>query len=283
MKILQQLFFVLAPGLVLADCAAIPVASAANTGAPLCRQWNPAEIEAALRSSASEFIGPADEAHLRIEVLDHARGPLPEGTARFALAAAPPAAADGTSVLHGRIEDGTARVALVWARVRMSVLRDAAVALQNLPARTTLREGQFAQRPVWVPFPQDYVREARVGPVTAGAQLKRAVRAGEVIVPAWLEYPLDIRRGQTVDLQIRAGGARLRLQATALNNARRGESVDLRISDRSTGLAAVAVGPGAAVLEAGNPANNNLGKFSGADPGTHLSAKQGSNQSAEAE
>jgi flagella basal body P-ring formation protein FlgA len=242
----------LPPG-VLAQCSADRAAT--DSGASACHQVGAQDIEAAIRSSSTEL-----PEGLQIEVLDYSRGPALNGPLSFALNSTIPAAPDGSSVLHGHIDAGAGRLQPVWARVRLTSLRSALVARQDIEAGSVLTDDQWERRQMWLAYPESHGSSTGLGKDRpTGARLKRGVRSGEVINPAWLDVPPDIRRGQIVDLHVQAGAAHLRLQGVALNNARRGESVEIRVADRGPGLTAIVSGPGSALVETRDPnANLNL-------------------------
>jgi len=241
--------FITTVATVQADCSLTGLAPGTGSAAEVCRQLGPADIEAAISKAIAEALGP--ETPIRIEILDHPHQQVPDGEIRFSFHGAPPASFDGTSVVHGKIELRDGRALPVWARVRLMIRRTAAVAVQDLDARILLREGMIEKREVWVPYPEMRPTETDYDVVSLlGSQLKRAVRTGQPVYASYVDLPFDIRRGQTVELHVHSGAAHLRLQATAMQNARRGESVKLRVPDRESQLAAVASGPGSAELQA---------------------------------
>ena len=241
MKASLFLLVVLAwPHIALSDC---------GSGSPACHALSAQQIQAAIRA-VGPLAGESGE-EFRVEVLDQSRAFLPDGELTFSIPPAASAAPDGVSVLHGHLDTNGAVRHAVWARVRMSVKKMAPVARLDLAIGTVLNDEQWELAEVWTPFPES-IRENSTwdGKAFTGARLKRTVRQGEVLRASWLDYPLDIRRGQVVDLHVQSGGSHLRLQATALSNARRGESVEVRLNnERGPGLLAVTSGPGRAVLE----------------------------------
>jgi flagella basal body P-ring formation protein FlgA len=225
----------------------------AGLGTAACHALSAPEIEAAVRASLGQPSSDAGQS-FRIEILDQSRSLFPEGQLIFPLSTPVAASPDGVSVLHGYLESITAVRHPVWARVRMSARKMTPVALRDLAIGTILSDGQWEASPVWVPFPESTADSSNWdGKTLAGARLKRAMKQGDILRAQWLDVPLDIRRGQLVDLHVQSGGTHLRLQATALGNSRRGENVEVRLNnDRGPGLLAVTSGPGRAVVDTKN-------------------------------
>lgn len=250
---MKALVFLVASGLVLpsgcwSQCAGVPASQPALT---LCHALSSSEIEEGIRRAAKPLLSDPSENTLQIEVLDQSHVAIPESQVVFTLNGTAPASPDGTSVLHGHMEGERIAHQPVWARVRMKVRRAVLVAKQDLDSGQLLTEGSLEEAESWIAFPESSNRRnALRRDAVTNARLKRSVRKGEAIQEIWLDYPLDIRRGQVVELHVQSGTAHLRLQAVALTNARNGEDVEVRLSDRGPGLSAIADGPGRALLEA---------------------------------
>ena len=59
----------------------------------------------------------------------------------------------------------------------------------------------------------------------AGKALRRPVAAGEAIRAVWLEAPKLVVRGDTVQVQVQRGGARLELEGRAEASGSAGETI----------------------------------------------------------
>jgi flagella basal body P-ring formation protein FlgA len=218
-----------------------------------CRTLTPGDIETAVRAAAATLLGPAGAQpdRLRIQILDFSNTPFPPGDIQFSYGPGPVAAPDGLSTLYGRLIALDGQDSLVWARIRAFFLRSGLVATSDLPIRSALDAGQVRKQDVWIPFPETPSSDAEPDESTLnGALLKRSLRAGQILRKSMVDYPLDIHLGQTVDLHVRAGKTHLRLHGVALQNARRGESISIRTSDKTPPLKAEVTGPGAAILRA---------------------------------
>ena len=213
-----------------------------------CRVLTVAEIERAVRAALGPDEADASES-LRIEILDYSRAPVAIGSVALTLPANS-SSMNGVHVLHGTAGDTALRTP-VWARARIQVLREVPFALTDLIAREPIETKAFEVRPAWVAWNDSPAADA-LNPT--GARPRRTLRMGEAISPALVEFPFEVERGQTVELHVRAGAAHLRLAATALQSARRGQTVTLKLATRDA-ITGVVEGPGAVRLDAGATAD----------------------------
>lgn len=221
---------------------------------PLARGAEPgtfpdrATVETAI-GEAAQGTGVASH-DLRIELLDDTRFPAMEkahGSLRFTLDPGQHPGPDGITVLHGTwLHAG--RETPVWARARILVRAKTLVAQEDLAPNATVQESNARWTETWLPFPaRDTVESsARI----YGARLRHAVKRGAPISASWLERPIAVHRGQSVELHVRAGAAHLQLVATALADAHLGEMVALRLTGRDVpGISAKVIAPGRAAIE----------------------------------
>jgi len=136
----------------------------------------------------------------------------------------------------------------VAVRVRAGIERAVPVATRPLPAGTTVGDGDVREemRVHWgVP------RVQASDSTLVGWEVRRPLRAGEVVgAPAVAPPPL-VLAGRPVRLEWERGGVLVSVEAIALNSARRGETVRARLEERPAHLTATVTAPGTAVLEAG--------------------------------
>jgi flagella basal body P-ring formation protein FlgA len=156
--------------------------------------------------------------------------------------------------LLGRGRDGWFAVVLRDAggrsscrRIRAGVEARVMVAARDLPGGTRL-------------FPQDLRAEQRVfwGAPTVGAsaalpgagwEVRRPIAAGEVVGSPAARPPLAIEAGQMIDVEWRNDAVRVTARGVALNSARTGESVRVRVAGREQPLFGRVTGHGSALLE----------------------------------
>jgi len=207
----------------------------------------PERILAALRASLA-----MPEAEL--ELLDYSRRPVPSGQLRFPRSglAAPPAAKPAEPVFwRGTLLYGSSKSLPVWARLRILLLRTRVVARRDLPAGKPLRAEDLSLEQVRE-FPFSGAALASIQQA-AGALPRRAIPAGRPLDEGLLEPPNDIQRGDTVQVEVISGGARLLLEARAETAARAGRPLLLRSPLTGRRFQAVAEGKGKALLRADQP------------------------------
>lgn len=180
----------------------------------------------------------------RIELLDYSRYPAPEGTIEFSPAALRPASAG--ALWTGAVRYGGAHRAVIWARVNVSVAARRVVATAPIRAgaiidASVLRVATREEFPSAEPMPSD------VGQV-AGMVARRPIRAGDTIRGSWLAPRKAVTRGDTVEVEVRSGGALLRLPGQALASGGTGQTIlvlnptsNRRFAARIEGVGRVAV------------------------------------------
>ncbi len=166
-----------------------------------------------------------------------------------------PLADDVPFRILGRGDDGwfvvvfdPAEATAAAVRLRAGVERPVMVSTRSLPAGARIADGDLREevRVHWGVPSADTV--ARPG---TGWDVRRTLRAGEVVTPPAVTAPPIVLAGQPVKLQWESGGVRVSVVGIALNNARAGETVRARLEERPARLTATATAPGVAVLAAG--------------------------------
>jgi flagella basal body P-ring formation protein FlgA len=158
----------------------------------------------------------------------------------------------------GRGEDGwyvvvfdPAEPHAVAVRVRAGVERPVVVATRSLPAGATLADGDLREesRVHWgVPSPDPVLAPG------VGWELRRPLRAGEVVTSPAATPPPLVLAGQPVRFEWHRGGVEVSVVGIALNNARRGETVRARLEERPARLTGTVTAAGTALLAAGEAA-----------------------------
>jgi flagella basal body P-ring formation protein FlgA len=201
--------------------AAVPAALEARVGAAVAARWGVAPGDVRLewpRTTPSDSLPP-----------DAAVTIAGEGS-------------DGWMVARVTAPAGTRAL-----RVRAGATDTVWVVTRALVAGTSLGAGdlRLEARPCWGP------PRAAAGGDLAGWETRRALSAGEVIARLDAVPPRVVAPGDPVRMTWCRGGVRIALAGTALNAARRGEALRVRIEGRTEPLTGVASGPGTADLGSG--------------------------------
>lgn len=138
--------------------------------------------------------------------------------------------------------------AAVAVRLRAGVERPVAVATRPLAAGTRIAPGDLREE-VRVHWGRPGVA-ALVLPAE-GWDVRRAVRAGDVVAPPAVATPPLVLAGQPVRLEWQSGGVQVSVVGIALNSARAGETVRARLEERPARLTGTVTAPGTAVLAPG--------------------------------
>jgi flagella basal body P-ring formation protein FlgA len=173
---------------------------------------DPARLLAALQSAMP---------NARIELLDFSRYPVPDGVLEFPPDGLRPVSS--AAIWSGSIRYGGRHRVAIWARVNVSVAAPRVIAVRDLPAGRPI-EPDALRAETRDEFPSAEPRPFRVDDVT-GLVPRRPIRAGDVIRGAWLEAAKAVTRGDTVQVEVREGGALLRLPGQALASGAVGQTI----------------------------------------------------------
>jgi flagella basal body P-ring formation protein FlgA len=201
----------------------IPLEEAHET----CFEWRLAEPSEEQFQKAMERALALPEAH--IELLETSRQPAPRGEIVFDQAVLPrPPAGDPTRpvVWKGYIEYGDKRRFGVWARVRITVRATRVVATTPIRAREAIQPDQVRLE-TYEGFPFLDATASELDEVV-GHVSRRSLREGVPIPARQIELPLEVKRGETVEVSVRNGAAVIRGQALAEEGGRRGETILVR-------------------------------------------------------
>jgi flagella basal body P-ring formation protein FlgA len=176
------------------------------------------EVKAALLSAL-------DIADVRLEVLEFSNQALPPGRLEFQHAGLnkPPRNNPETPVLwRGNLIYDDQRSLVVWAKVRISVVREIFLATETIPKGAVIRADQVASTPVRQ-FPS--LEPSPSGPSVIGKVARRALPAGQAIVAEALDDLQDVFRGEMVHVEAIEGGASIRFDAIAQSSGQKGEII----------------------------------------------------------
>jgi flagella basal body P-ring formation protein FlgA len=215
--------------------------------AEVCFEWpleplNPAAVRSAMEEALAM---PQAE----IEVVEVSNFPVPSGEIRFdttSLQKPPHGRPDTPLMWRGRIEYGGGREFDIWARVRISMPMTRVLALVPIRAGTQIRPGDVsAEEYRGFPLDQNGVVEEDevIGYVT-----RRSVRAGEPVLRHYLDKPIEVARGDLVEVRVRNGAALIKTDGKAQASGRRGEVVTVRNTRSGRDFQATVAGPGTVLL-----------------------------------
>ncbi len=217
------------------------------TGAQACIQR---EMETLRPEHVIEAMRKAlDDPQASIEILQLSRYPIPHGDVQFDRSTLP----IGTTapvVWRGSVLYAGGRKFGIWASVKLRVHGMRVVATQDLAAGKAVQAGQVKLEP------------CDVYPVTSGPApsldgivgyvLRSPVSAGGGIVPAMVEAPKEVERGDVVQVEVHSGAALLKLEGKAESAGHHGEPIKIHslvsgksFSARITGKDRVVVTAGA--------------------------------------
>lgn len=179
-------------------------------------------VERAVRKAVGED-------SVRIEVLDFDRRPAPRGTLEFPSAgrrASLGAAAGEPVVWHGRVIYGARRSHRVWVRLRLWATRSQVIALRQLPAGLPIsRDAITVQRMDVSPAAERAVASVEE---VVGARPRRSIPAAAPVLARNLTLPMQVERGDRVEVTTHCGTAMLRFEAVAEAEGRAGEKIIAR-------------------------------------------------------
>lgn len=190
----------------------------------------------------------------RIEVGETGPAGVPPGRLEFKPARLGTPAIDGREVIwRGDVVYGEGLRFAVWASVRIAVPCEKVYAVQALRAGQPIQPQQVRTAAAEC-FP-DGGQANPAGPV-AGMIPLHPIAPGSEIHWRWLLAPNAITRGETTEIEVRSGAARLAFTARAEANGKTGEVVPFRNPASNRTFEARVTGRGKAAIVLGSPENN---------------------------
>lgn len=193
----------------------------------VCFEWTlqtltPDVIRAAIRDSLQ-----SPEAH--VDVLAISREEAPAGTVNFPIAgllASTLSGPDTPVTWRGEVIYHGSRKFSVWARVKISATMTRVVATQLvLPGQTVAANQVRVETYDDFPLRNDIARSLEE---VVGRMPRRPLRVGMPVFRPDLIEPLQVQRGDLVDVTAIAGAAQLRLPAIAETQGRQGDMISLK-------------------------------------------------------
>jgi flagella basal body P-ring formation protein FlgA len=158
----------------------------------------------------------------RIELIDYSRQPAPEGELEFPRAGLRQGIGDG-ALWAGWIRYGGRHRFSIWVRLRVSITCTRVVAEADLPVGRPI--GAAALRvETRAGFPRTVNAPPTVDDVV-GRVPRRTIRAGTAIEAAWLDPAKAVARGDTVQVEVREGGAVLQIPGQAQASGMVGQTI----------------------------------------------------------
>jgi flagella basal body P-ring formation protein FlgA len=157
----------------------------------------------------------------RIEILDFSRQPAPHGELQFPRAGLRPIA--GAAMWNGWIRYGGRHRFSVWARVKVTTSAARVVAAADLPAGRPI-DAAALRVETREEFPPPETLPSKLDEV-AGRVPRRTIRAGTAIDPRWLDPAKAVARGDTVQVEVREGGALLQIAGQAQASGMVGQTI----------------------------------------------------------
>jgi flagella basal body P-ring formation protein FlgA len=160
-----------------------------------------------------------------LELLEFTSHALPPGRLEFHRGTLnkPPLNAPESPVLwRGRLIYDGQHSAVVWARVRITVERPFLIAAEEIPAGTVVRANQVKiTSGRQFPFSGQSMDSSEV----IGKVARRSIAVGQRIVPAALEEPKEVARGEKVHVRVVDGLATLSFEGITESAGKKGESI----------------------------------------------------------
>ena len=188
----------------------------------------------------------------RIELVAFSRQAAPEGEIHFprsGLHAGGSASPAGT-LWTGWVQYGASGRFPLWARVRVAIPVDRVVAMRDLPpGRVIEAEDVRVEQRQEAPGVAQRADDAAAPDQVIGKCPRQPIRAGESVRRETLEQPTLVRRGDSVRVVVRNGGAQLELDGWAESSGAAGDTVYVRNPDSARRFTARVEGKGRVIVD----------------------------------
>jgi len=193
----------------------------------------------------------------RIDIINFSAYQVPRGRIEFRREGLHvPSSALSTNPVEwrGNVIFGENRRFSIWARVVVSAPMPRVLAVDNLARGEPIRPDQIRVELVEA-FPEFGDLARSTDQVVGLVPWRTIAKSGEIHM-AQLSIPLDVGRGEMVDVEVRSGAARLSLTAKAESGGRSGDFINLRNPSSNRVFQARVNGKGKAVVDAGHAQRN---------------------------
>ena len=151
---------------------------------------------------------------------------------------------------RGYVTYGEGRKFDIWARVKVTVQTNRVIATELLRPGQVIREDQLRVDPYsGPPLEAGYAVSASE---VVGRVPRSILLASSPIKIASLDTPVEISRGDVVNVEVLNGAARISLEARAASSGRLGQSVQLQNQTSGKTFRATVSGTGRAVVVLGS-------------------------------
>jgi len=218
----------------------------------ICFEWRVEPLDRARVADAMRQSLALPEA--RLEIADMLLSPVPSGKLDFPRERlGTPAGRDSRSPVlwRGDVIYGDGHRFPVWARVRISVPCKRVAAAENLRAGQPITASQLRETAAeCFPSAAENLSIERI----AGSALRHPVTAGTEIVADLLTGQKEVNRGDSVEIEVFSGAARLQFTAKAESDGNSGEMISVRNPSSNRVFRARVNGKDKAVVQAGDSA-----------------------------
>jgi flagella basal body P-ring formation protein FlgA len=195
--------------------------------AEVCFEWNLQTLtDDVIRAAMRDSLQSPDA---RIDVLAISRGQAPAGKVSFpisGLLASTLSGPDTPVTWRGEVQYHGSRKFSVWARVKISATMTRVVATQLIqPGQNVAADQVRVETYDDFPLRNDIARNLDE---VIGRMPRRPIRVGLPVFRADLIEPLQVQRGDIVDVTAISGAAQLRMPALAETQGRQGDMVSLK-------------------------------------------------------
>jgi flagella basal body P-ring formation protein FlgA len=192
-----------------------------------CFEWEMHPLSGAAVSMAIRDALHAPQA--RVDIMAMSKSPVPDGKLVFPLTGLTSGGAHDPAMpptWTGYVLYSSGRKFDVWCRVKVSATMMRVVAVQAVQAGQVIAAGQVRLE-AYDDFPvQNGI--ARNLDEVVGRVSRRPIRAGSPLFLADLTEPLQVQRGDLVQVTVISGGAQIALSAQAESSGRIGDLIALR-------------------------------------------------------
>ncbi len=198
-------------------------------------------IQASVAQYLNRFYQEAGPERLEVSVnnLDP-RLQLPRCEQPLALKANDSRLAGGHVTVHVRCEGE--RGWAIYVPAQVAIYRSVPLAARNLARGERVTTADIETRTINI----SQLRQGHIDDVESllGMEVRRPINAGEAFRQAALDAPLMVRRGDQVNIELRAGSVSISTAGTAMGNGRLGERIRVRNTQSDRVLTAEVVAAG---------------------------------------
>jgi flagella basal body P-ring formation protein FlgA len=165
----------------------------------------------------------------RIEIVEVSNARIPIGHIEFPLSGLvypSSAQSEGPLRWRGQVRYGENKTSSVWARVLLRAPSIRFIAVEDLKAGSSISPSQLrVEKHEGIP---DFRYPLKRPEDLDGWVLRKSYRAGSRVDLRTLDPPVEVERGERVEMELRANGILLKVETVAESAGRRGQTVRLK-------------------------------------------------------